>query len=329
MEYWEINIETSESGIEPLLGQLIAAGFDDAAVRDPRDVEEIMDKKESYEWDYVEDSVVKEMRDTPRVTLYLPADEEADAQMDKIQAAVASLAEGLEEGWYGDVDFGSLEISSKKKDDKEWKFKWKEYFKPFRASDRLWVCPSWEELEDVPEERIIRIDPGMAFGTGTHETTSMCIEMIDEQIKPGQRVLDAGCGSGILSIAAAKLGAGDVLGVDVDPEAVRVAQENLEKNGVADAARAEYGDLTQGVGYEADLVAANLMAELLCMLTPGIYNHLTDGGLFISSGILEEKADMVTSAYADAGLKVLEVRHKGEWVCVLAQKPAAGGAEVR
>jgi ribosomal protein L11 methyltransferase len=206
-------------------------------------------------------------------------------------------------------------------DDSEWQDKWKEYFKPFRVSEHILIKPSWEEVEADPEDHVLEIDPGMAFGTGTHETTSMCIEMMEDHLQPGDRVLDAGCGSGILSIAAVLLGAGDVLGVDIDEDAVRVAQENIQLNHVEAKARAEYGDVTEGVDYQADLVAANLMAELLCMVTPGIYRHLSPGGIYISSGILLEKEEMVTDAITMAGFQLCEVRRKGEWCCIAARRP--------
>ena len=167
---------------------------------------------------------------------------------------------------------------------------------------------------------MIEIDPGMVFGTGTHETTSLCIEMIDRYLKPGMKVLDAGCGSGILSIAAAMLGAGEVLAVDVDEDAVRTAQENIVRNRVGDIARAEYCDLTAGIGYRADLIAANLMAELIVMLAPDIERHLEDSGVFISSGILTEKKKMVMEGLNNAGFRITEIRDKGEWCCIVCSK---------
>ena len=143
---------------------------------------------------------------------------------------------------------------------------------------------------------------------------------MEEYIEPGMKVLDAGCGSGILSIAAAKLGASDVLGVDIDREAVRVSEENFRLNGTSDTCRAEYGDVTKGVGFTADLIVANLMAELLCMISQGIADHLGKGGVFISSGILNEKEDMVKEAYGAAGFDIINVIHDGEWCCVTAEK---------
>jgi ribosomal protein L11 methyltransferase len=154
----------------------------------------------------------------------------------------------------------------------------------------------------------------------------MCIEMMEDYQKVGDRVLDAGCGSGILSIAAAFLGAGQVLGVDIDHDAVSVARENIRLNHVEDVASADYGDVTEGIDYQADLVVANLMAELLCLVTPGIYRHLEPGGTYISSGILLEKEEMVATAIRKAGFDLCEIRRKGEWCCIAARKPEGAQA---
>ncbi len=322
MKYIEITIETSAAGIEPAAAKLGAIGIDDIEVTDPRDIEDIMEHKESYEWDYINDEVVEQMKETPKIQVFCADDEEGREKTEAVRRAMQELADACGRGEYGPgVDFGSLFVTAEVKDDAEWKDKWKEYFKPFRVSEHLVIRPSWEEYEAGPEDTVIEIDPGMAFGTGTHETTSMCIQMIDQYLKPGSRVLDAGCGSGILAIAAAKLGAAEVLGVDIDREAVRVARENFQKNHVEDICRAEYGDLTRGVDFKADLIAGNLMAELICMLADGVYAHLAEEGLFIASGILTEKEQMVTEALQAAGFRIVESRTKGEWCALAAARP--------
>jgi ribosomal protein L11 methyltransferase len=318
LKYYQIDIETTEAGIEAIVAKLMAAGIENTVVADPKDVADLMEKKESYAWDYVEDEVAARMEKPPVVTVYAYE----DAELSSTKHALAALRQDAASGLFGEgADFGPLEPVITEHDDSEWQDKWKEYFKPFRVSEHILIKPSWEEVEAGPEDHVLEIDPGMAFGTGTHETTSMCIEMMEGYLQPGSRVLDAGCGSGILSIAAAFLGAGDVLGVDIDEDAVRVARENIQLNHVEEVARASYGDVTEGVDYLADLVAANLMAELLCMVTPGIYRHLTPGGVYISSGILLEKEEMVTQAIEAAGFSVIEIRRKGEWICIAARKP--------
>ncbi len=316
MKYSEIRIKTNEPGIEALCAKLLSVGIENTAVTDPQDIEEIMEHKQSYKWDYIEDEVAQRMKLPPEVTVYTEDDEETE----RVLRAVEELKADADSGVFGPgADFGTLEVTVSQHDDSEWKDKWKEYFKPFRVSEHILIKPTWEQLTDAgSQDIVIEIDPGMAFGTGTHETTSMCIEMLDAWIRPGMRVLDAGCGSGILSIAAAKLGAADVLGVDIDETAVEVAKENIALNHMEQAARAEYGDVTEGVDYKADLCVANLMAELLCMITPDVPAHLTPGGLYISSGILVEKEQLVLDALKSSGFRIQEVREKGEWCCIAA-----------
>ncbi|MBR3146626.1 MAG: 50S ribosomal protein L11 methyltransferase [Eubacterium sp.] len=323
MKYIEITIHTESEWVEPVLACLSMAGIDDAEVRDPRDAEEIMADKETYEWDYVDEKVSEGLDRKPEIHIYRDSVSEKDdeALVCSVRDAMEKLRDDICSGVYGaQKDPGDFSVSSEIKDDTVWKNKWKEYFKPSHVSDRIVVKPTWEAYEPEADEIVIEIDPGMAFGTGTHETTSMCIRALEKYVREGMKVLDAGCGSGILSIAAAKLGAGEVLGVDIDEEAVRVSGENFRLNNTDDICRAEYGDVTKGVGFNADLVAANLMAELLCMISKGVASHLQKGGIFISSGILDEKEDMVKQSYSDAGFDVTGVMHDGEWCCVIAEK---------
>ena len=321
MKYIEISIETSEAGIELLTGKLYAIGIDNFEIRDPRDVEEIMEKKSSYEWDYINDDVVEQLKLMPKISVYFDDDAEGRAQAEAVKSAISELKTEVAQGIYGEnPELGSMEMSERSIDDIDWKDKWKEYFKPFKASEHIVIKPTWENYEASEGENVIEIDPGMAFGTGTHETTSMCLEMIDKYVYEGCSFLDAGCGSGILSIAAALLGASEVVGVDLDEEAVRVSSENFELNHVDNIARARLGDLTKGIGYKADIIAGNLMAELLCMLAEGIYEHLKDDGIFIASGILVEKEEMVLEALCEAGFVLVELEEKGEWCCVVMSK---------
>lgn len=323
MKYLEVTVSIDENGVEPLLAMLDTVGIDNAEVIDPRDAEEIMADKETYEWDYVDEKVTENLGARPLIKVYHDSvtDEEDREFVALIRETTERLEKDAEEGIFGEgVNFGTIEVTSEVKDDSLWKDKWKEYFKPTHITDRIVVKPTWEGYDSKDDEIVIEIDPGMAFGTGTHETTSMCMKAMEKYVKPGMKVLDAGCGSGILSIAAAKLDAGDVLGVDIDEEAVRVSGENFELNKTQDVCNAEVGDVTKGVNYTADLIVANLMAELLCMISGGIAAHLEARGTFISSGILNEKEEMVRKAYDEAGLSVIEAIHDGEWCCIIAEK---------
>ena len=321
MKYLEINIETSAAGIEPVVSALLNLGITDTVVEDPRDIEDLMDKKQTYDWDYLDDSIIEKMKESPKVTVYLEDTEENRTLAEQIAPAMEELRSKAREGIFGEgADFGSLRVSKKQEDDTQWKDKWKEYFKPARIAENIVVKPTWESYERQGDEKVIEIDPGMAFGTGTHETTSLCVKMLEKYQKESDKVLDVGCGSGILSIAAALLGAEDVLGVDIDPVAVEVAAENIELNGVANVAKAHYGDLTKGIDYKADIVVANLMADLVMMLSEDVARHMQPGGLFISSGILVEKEVQVTEHLRSQGFGIVEVREDGGWCCIVCRK---------
>ncbi|MDO4261897.1 MAG: 50S ribosomal protein L11 methyltransferase [Eubacteriales bacterium] len=241
---------------------------------------------------------------------------------------LALVQQGLDEirGWGVDVGAGTIEASQT--EDKDWINNWKEYFHQFYVDDIL-IKPSWEDLK--PEDQgklLIQIDPGTAFGTGMHETTQLCIRQIRKYLTPGVRLLDVGTGSGILSIAALKLGASYALGTDLDPCAVTAVQENMEVNGIGEES---YGvilgnliddpQVQREAGSESwDLVTANILAEVLLPLTPVVAGCLKKGGVYITSGIIENKEQVVTEAIRAAGLEVLEVTRQGEWVSVTARR---------
>lgn len=320
MKYIEISIETTSSGIEAVVTALMNIGITDTVVEDPRDIEDLMNKKQTYDWDYVDDEVVARMKDAPKVTVYLEDTEENRKRIADVEQAAAELKELAGSGAFGEkADFGSLAVSCSIDDDAEWKDKWKEYFKPSRISESIVVKPTWEKYDNRDGYKVIEIDPGMAFGTGTHETTSLCVKMLEKYLKPGASVLDVGCGSGILSIAAVLLGAEDVLGVDIDPVAVEVASENIALNKADGTARAQYGDLTEGVDFQADIVVANLMADLVMMLAKDVKRHMKEDAYFISSGILVEKEVQVVEHLRACGFAVMEVREDGGWCCIAAK----------
>lgn len=187
-------------------------------------------------------------------------------------------------------------------------------------TDNIVIKPTWEEYEPEENEMVIEIDPGMAFGTGTHATTRMCVKLLEKYITSEEdKVLDLGCGSGILSIAAALLGSKHVYGVDIDPNAVAASAENVEMNGLSEVIEIAYGDVTEGLGMKADIIAANLMADLIKMLSPDIAKHLEGKKIFISSGILEEKVDEVSEGVKNSGFEILEVLHEDEWCAIAAR----------
>ena len=226
------------------------------------------------------------------------------------------------------IDIGEGSIEESQTEDVDWVNNWKKYFHQFYVDDVL-IIPSWEEVKPEDEDKmIIHIDPGTAFGTGMHETTQLCIRAIRKYVKPGDEVLDVGCGSGILGMLALKFGAGHSIGTDLDPCAIDATCENMEVNGIScDQYEVMIGniiddkDVQDTVGYEKyDIVAANILAEVLVPLTPVIINQMKPGGIYITSGIIDDKETKVVETVKAAGLTVLEVNHQGEWVSVVAQK---------
>lgn len=321
MKYYQVTIYLNHAGIEPVSAALLEKGYDSIVVDDPADVADILNKKETYEWDYIDPSVFADQDKEPTISIYFEDSKTSVLQIMEVTKIVDLVKKNVESGMYGeDADFGRLHVESVIVDDDDWKDKWKEYFKPSKITDRLVVKPTWEEYEKAEDELVIQIDPGMAFGTGTHETTTLCMTLLEKYLKDGQSVMDVGCGSGILAIAAALLGSEDILGVEIDPDAVRTAIENVELNGVDDVITVQQGDLTKDVDKVVDLIVANLMAPLVIQLSDAAAEHLTENGIYISSGILVEKKDMVAEAVCKAGFEIIEILEKGEWCAIAAQK---------
>ena len=254
------------------------------------------------------------------LNFYLDVDENKEKVLADVRAALAEMQEFL--------DLGECTITESETEDKDWINNWKQYFKQFYVDDIL-IIPSWEEVK--PEDRdkmIIHIDPGTAFGTGMHETTQLCIRQLKKYVTKDTELLDVGTGSGILSIIALKLGARHAVGTDLDPCAVPAVEENKEVNGIpVEAFDMMIGNIINDkavqdqVGYEKyDIVVANILADVLVPLTPVIVNQLKEGGIYITSGIIDDKETVVTEAVKAAGLELLEVTYQGEWVSVTARK---------
>lgn len=253
------------------------------------------------------------------VSFFLEAGKDHKELLHNIKEEMESLREFM------DIGEGTIEETTT--EDIDWMNNWKEFFKPFVVDD-IYIKPSWEEAgEEAKGKMLIEIDPGTAFGTGKHETTRLCIRQLKKYISEGCKVLDIGCGSGILSIVAARLGAADILGLDVDPEAVKVSWENIEINHISrEQCRFAAGNiieeesLQQWAGEDADVVTANILAEIIIPLAPVAAARLKKGGVFISSGILYTKEEAVTEAIKRAGMKLTEVTRDGDWVSITARK---------
>ena len=255
-----------------------------------------------------------------KVSFYLDDDDQVEEMLRRVNEGLDELAAYTE--------LGQRTIEASETEDKDWINNWKQYFKQFYVDDLL-IIPSWEEVK--PEDRdkmIIHIDPGTAFGTGMHETTQLCIRQIRKYVTENTKILDVGCGSGILGMLALKFGAKYSVGTDLDPCAIDATHENMEVNGISkDRYEVMIGNIIDDkevqdkVGYECyDIVAANILADVLVALTPVVVNQIKKGGIYITSGIIDDKEETVVEAVKKAGLEVLDITYQGEWVCVTARK---------
>ncbi len=319
MRYIEVKIYTTQEGIDPLTCILMDMGIAGFAIEDARDFQDLLNKKNSYDWDYIDESLMELKNIQSSITFYLEEAEENSSILKQLRETLDELKSD-EHRSDESIDYGKLELVWKSVDDSDWKDNWKEYFKPARITDRIVIKPTWEAYEPTVDELVIEIDPGMAFGTGTHPTTSLCVKFLERYIEPEKdNVLDVGCGSGILAIASALLGAKDVLAVDIDPIAVEVSKDNVELNHLSSKIRVMEGDLTKGLREKADIVVANLMADLIVMLSKDVASHLKGKSIYISSGILIEKQAQVVSAIEECGFHILDIMEEGEWCAIAAQ----------
>ena len=234
------------------------------------------------------------------VTLYLDDGEQGRQALERVISAA-----------------GGRDTESRVVEDSDWVDKWKEFFRPKKISERIVVKPTWEDYTPLGDELVIEMDPGMAFGTGAHPTTSMCVRFMEKYAGQLGTVIDIGCGSGILSVAAGLLGAEKVVGIDEDPVAVAVSQENVMLNKLEDRVHISVGDLTKNLDVRADLIVANLMPDLIQLLVEDLHEILVPGGLFISSGILIEKGEQVRTAIKNAGFEIVDIMEEGEWCAFL------------
>lgn len=309
MKWAEVSIQTSHEATEAVANIFHDLGATGVVIEDP---ELINSYRRSGTWDYCD---IPEETDTETVVVkaYLPVDQELDDKLQEFERRVDELIAHQ-------INKGKGHIAWREVQEEDWATSWKTYFHPIAVGQRVVIKPSWEEYEPSAEELVIELDPGMAFGTGTHHTTAMCIRCLEEVIRSGDIVFDVGTGSGILAVAAAKLGAAHVRAVDLDAVAVRVAQENIVLNGVESTVSAVQGDLLTGVDGQANIIVANIIADVIIKLLPDVPARLVDKGVFIGSGIITERLGDVTAALMANGLIVDKVVEEGGWAAIVARK---------
>lgn len=319
MEWIEVFVATSKMGLEPVEGVLYQCGLNGLMIHDEADFAEFLENP-NREWDYVADELVEEKQEqTTGITFFLRDNLYGREQLSQIKSALQSVKETEKE-----MDLGSLEVTMKNVAEEDWANNWKKYFKPFPVGDKIMIKPSWEELPAQTDKIILKIDPGHIFGTGTHETTQLCMELIEKYVKKDDMVLDIGCGSGILSIASLLLDAKEADAVDIDPNAIQIAYENSDRNDIdRNRYHVKAGNILEDKELQAsysgkkyDLVAANIVADVIIALTKQVPDYIKDGGVFLCSGIITERKEDVLEALKAANFAVLDIKEKTSWVAI-------------
>lgn len=311
MKWSEICVHTTNEAIEPISNILHENGASGVVIEDPLDLVKVKENEfgEIYELnpdEYPEEGVY--------IKAYLPVNSFIGDTVDEIKQAINNLL-------IYDIDLGRNQVTLSEVKEEEWATAWKKYYKPVKISKRITITPTWEDYQAVSsDELIIELDPGMAFGTGTHPTTVLSMQALEQYISNGDLVIDVGCGSGVLSIASVKLGANQVFAYDLDEVAVKSTQMNAKLNKLDSQIETKQNNLLDHVNKQADVIVSNILAEIIVRFIPDAWRNLKEGGLFITSGIIQPKKQMVKDQLIVNGFTILEINEMEDWVLIVAKK---------
>lgn len=308
MNWTEVQVKTDIELEDVVSDILYGAGAAGLSIEDPRDIIELTQSRD--DWDFIDSNIMKIEKDKIIIKAYFPESEELENIIDGLKKSLMDnpLLKQIE----NKITFTLL-------DDNDWAESWKKYYKPFKIGSKILIKPSWEEVEREEGNIVVELDPGMAFGTGTHETTWMCTEALEKYMKPSDTVYDIGCGSGILSIVAAKLGAKKVVGVDLDPVCISTSVENILINNVEDIIDIRQGNLFEVLDGTSDIIVSNIIAEIIAKMAGDLKMYLKGDGIFIASGIILDKIELVENALISNGFTILDTIRKNEWACIISK----------
>lgn len=315
MEWTKVTIYTTNSGIEPVSGRLMQLGITGMSIEDEQEFNDFLEESRDY-WDYVDEDLVKYMSGETRVIVYVSEDAAGRELLGAIRGSMLELKEMDKSGEFGRLE---TEIESTKTED--WANAWKKYFHPIEIGEKLLIKPVWEDYNSDTDRIIFNINPGMSFGTGSHFTTQLCLEALEKYITPGCKMLDLGCGSGILSVCSLMLGASEAVAVDIDPNCIDTAYENAAMN---DVSKENYHVISGNVVTDPEVksfiaknkyevVAANIVADVIIGLAPSAREYMKEGGVFITSGIIDGRQDEVKEALDSCGFTVVEMKNRKDW----------------
>ena len=315
MEWLELKIDTSPSGLDAVTELLERQGVTGVMIDDEGDFKDFLEHNRQY-WDYVDEALLREKAGVSRVTFYLERNEAALDVIARVRMAMSDLKKARPE-------CGPLLLTIDNVADADWENNWKKFYKPMEIGERLLVVPQWEEARDDGRVKLV-LNPGLTFGTGSHATTRLCLQALDKYIRGGEKILDLGCGSGILSIAALVLGAKEAFACDIDEKCVDVAYENAALNGVGkDRYTVRWGDVLTDKALQAefgggyDMVVANIVADVIMGLSDKVRPFLKKGGLFLCSGIIDDRAEEVFAKLRADGWTVIEQHDSEGWYSFL------------
>ena len=317
MEWTEVNIYTTTLAIDLLCSKLEDIGIKGFAIRDAEDFNEFLQNKNG-QWDYIDDDLMGLSQCETCITVYLPDNNQGKDMLLAIRSMLTELKANDTDNSYGRL---VAELSSIREED--WANNWKKYFKPIEIGEKLIIKPSWENCSNDDNRKILEIDPASSFGTGQHHTTRLCLELLEKSLNQGDRVLDMGCGSGILSIGAMLLGAENAVAVDIEENASVTAMENALKNNIPKEKYTTYfgniltdSKLADKIDSKYDIIVANIVADVLIAMKDYFVRYIKNNGILIVSGIITERMDEVINAISSVGFEMLEVNTKEGWAAV-------------